>query len=62
MREGTVKEHRAEPTRPSHAAERGPVDGAAVPAETRSVRIRSPRMLAARHAGPPCRKHGHPPQ
>ncbi|OBQ53640.1 hypothetical protein A4U61_05670 [Streptomyces sp. H-KF8] len=62
MREGMVKEHRAEPTHPSHAAERGPVDDAAGPAEIRSVRIRPPRMLAAQHAGPPCHKHGNPPQ
>ncbi|MFD5180687.1 acyl-CoA carboxylase subunit beta [Nocardia sp. NPDC058379] len=47
---------------PYYAAERGLVDDVIDPADTRAVLIRSLIMLRAKHAEPPVRKHGNPPQ
>ncbi|MFD4263031.1 acyl-CoA carboxylase subunit beta [Streptomyces sp. NPDC058534] len=62
MRARMVKEYRAELMHPYYAAERGLVDDVIDPAETREVLIASLAMLRTKHADPPSRKHGNPPQ
>ncbi|MZE72125.1 acyl-CoA carboxylase subunit beta [Streptomyces sp. SID5789] len=57
-----VKEYKAELMHPYYAAERGLVDDVIDPAETREVLIASLAMLRTKHADPPSRKHGNPPQ
>lgn len=57
-----VKEYKTELMHPYYAAERGLVDDVVDPAETRQILIRSLRMLRAKHADLPSRKHGNPPQ
>ncbi|MEU6407070.1 acyl-CoA carboxylase subunit beta [Streptomyces sp. NPDC046985] len=62
MREKMVEEYRAELMHPYYAAERGLVDDVIDPAETREVLVAALAMLRAKHADPPSRKHGNPPQ
>ncbi|MFI6689977.1 acyl-CoA carboxylase subunit beta [Streptomyces sp. NPDC050485] len=57
-----VKKYRDELMHPYYAAERGLVDDVIDPAATRDVLIRSLRMLRAKPADRPDRKHGNPPQ
>ncbi|MEU3524141.1 acyl-CoA carboxylase subunit beta [Streptomyces sp. NPDC038707] len=62
VRARRIAEYRERLMHPYYAAERGLVDDVIDPRETRSVLIRSLRMLRAKHAGLPARKHGNPPQ
>ncbi|MDQ0408570.1 acyl-CoA carboxylase subunit beta [Streptomyces sp. NPDC000349] len=62
VRARMVKEYKAELMHPYYAAERGLVDDVIDPAETREVLIASLAMLRTKHADPPSRKHGNPPQ
>ncbi|SDP01770.1 Acetyl-CoA carboxylase, carboxyltransferase component [Streptomyces sp. cf386] len=56
-----VKEYKAELMHPYYAAERGLVDDVIDPADTRKVLVESLRMLRAKDADLPSRKHGNPP-
>ncbi|MFC9927152.1 acyl-CoA carboxylase subunit beta [Streptomyces sp. NPDC127190] len=56
-----VAEYREQLMHPYYAAERGLVDDVIDPRETRSVLIRSLRMLRGKHAPLPERKHGNQP-
>ncbi|MFD0567765.1 acyl-CoA carboxylase subunit beta [Kitasatospora saccharophila] len=56
-----VAEYRGELMHPYYAAERGLVDDVIDPRHTRRVLIRSLRMLRAKHADLPQRKHGNQP-
>ncbi|MCS0606284.1 acyl-CoA carboxylase subunit beta [Streptomyces sp. LP11] len=56
-----VAEYREELMHPYYAAERGLVDDVIDPRRTREVLIRSLRMLRAKHARLPERKHGNQP-
>ncbi|MFB7657720.1 MULTISPECIES: acyl-CoA carboxylase subunit beta [unclassified Streptomyces] len=62
VRARMVKEYKAELMHPYYAAERGLVDDVIDPARTREVLIASLAMLRTKHADPPSRKHGNPPQ
>ncbi|KXK58778.1 methylmalonyl-CoA carboxyltransferase [Micromonospora rosaria] len=57
-----VKRYEEELMHPYYAAERGLVDDVITPSETRRVLTRALRMLRAKHADLPARKHGNPPQ
>ncbi|MEU0154727.1 acyl-CoA carboxylase subunit beta [Micromonospora fulviviridis] len=57
-----VQQYKEELMHPYYAAERGLIDDVIDPAETRTVLIRALRMLHAKHAELPARKHGNPPQ
>ncbi|HWE90930.1 MAG TPA: acyl-CoA carboxylase subunit beta [Pseudonocardiaceae bacterium] len=61
-RAGLVKQYQDELMHPYYAAERGLVDDVIDPADTRVVLIRALRVLHAKHADLPARKHGNPPQ
>jgi methylmalonyl-CoA decarboxylase subunit alpha len=61
-REQRMKEYRAELMHPYYAAERGLVDDVIDPAKTREALINALAMLHGKHAEPPARKHGNPPQ
>ncbi|WP_443333166.1 acyl-CoA carboxylase subunit beta [Streptomyces sp. CB03234] len=61
LRTQKIKEYKAELMHPYYAAERGLVDDVIDPAQTRSVLIDALRMLRAKHAPIPSRKHGNPP-
>lgn len=56
-----VEAYKSELMHPYHAAERGPVDDAIGPGDTRRTLIRSPAMLRDKHAVLPDRKHGNVP-
>ncbi|MEV0092286.1 acyl-CoA carboxylase subunit beta [Streptomyces sp. NPDC050738] len=56
-----VAEYQEELMHPYYAAERGLVDDVIDPRDTRRVLIRSLRMLRAKHASLPDRKHGNQP-
>ncbi len=56
-----VEEYRASLMHPYHAAEGGLVDDVIAPQDTRRILIASLRMLQAKDAARPARKHGNPP-
>nr|WP_244515551.1 acyl-CoA carboxylase subunit beta [Actinopolyspora xinjiangensis] len=61
VRERRVREYESELMHPYHAAERGLVDDVIPPGATRAVLAESLRMLRAKDADLPSRKHGNPP-
>jgi acetyl-CoA carboxylase carboxyltransferase component len=61
VRREKIEEYRTELMHPYYAAERGLVDDVIDPRDTRATLIRALRMLAAKHADAPSRKHGNPP-
>ncbi len=61
-RKQKIKEYRDELMHPYYAAERGLVDDIIEPGETRAALCGAFKMLSAKHAVPPTRKHGIPPQ
>jgi acetyl-CoA carboxylase carboxyltransferase component len=62
VRQEKIAEYKAQLVHPYYAAERGLIDEVIDPRHTRERLIAGLRMLTGKHADPPERKHGNPPQ